>query len=466
MRGTVTFAQASVSAPDADSYSRTGRAQLRCGYAGWSRFAVDLVRGNQMRVLIAAAGVRGDVAPLTGLATAVRAAGHTVTITCNDDHESLVVGCGLEFRPLPGTHGMFDDPRWLQASGGPAWAVTMIRLLAEHLRTVNRAVLAVARRDAPDVLALAGITGACSAHVAEGLGLPGVELQFQPVHPTADFPPSIVAGRSFGRLGNRAAGIATMTGVALVAAGPAREVRRELGLPRLGVREILAGPADARRWPVFYGFSPAVVPRPADWPDRCQVTGYWWPQRPTAWSPPAELEEFLASGAPPVFFGFGDMTPKNPSDFIELATAAGRQAGVRQVIQAEQASPAPAGRPSLGDSIVVGDLPHDWLFPRMAAVVHHAGAGTAAAGLRAGVPAVTVPVVADQLFWAARLAALGVAPPPIPDKRLSVDALVAAIRDSVTRPEYRARAEELRRQLAAEDGAAPVISTLARLGAS
>jgi UDP:flavonoid glycosyltransferase YjiC (YdhE family) len=172
-----------------------------------------------MRVLIATAGVRGDVAPLTGLATAIRAAGHSVTITCNDDHESLVVGCGLEFRPLPGTHGMFDDPRWLRASGGPGWAVTMIRLLAENLRTVNKAVLAVARRDAPDVLALAGITAACGAHVARGLGLPGVELQFQPVHPTADFPPSIVAGRSFGRLGNRAAGIATMTGVALVAAG-------------------------------------------------------------------------------------------------------------------------------------------------------------------------------------------------------------------------------------------------------
>jgi sterol 3beta-glucosyltransferase len=194
------------------------------------------------------------------------------------------------------------------------------------------------------------------------------------------------------------------------------------------------------------------------------VAGYWWPQRPTAWSPPAELEKFLASGAPPVFFGFGDMTPKNARDFIELATAAARQAGVRHVIQADQAGSAPAGRPSPSDSIVVGDLPHDWLFPRMAAVVHHAGGGTTAAGLRAGVPAVTVPVVADQLFWAARLAALGVAPPPLPRRQLSVDSLAAAIREVVTRPSYQKRAEAMSRRLAAEDGAAPVISMLDRLG--
>ena len=134
---------------------------------------------------------------------------------------------------------------------------------------------------------------------------------------------------------------------------------------------------------------------------------------------------------------------------------------MRQVIQAEQTHPAPAGRP--GDSIVIGDLPHDWLFPQMAAVVHHAGAGTAAAGLRAGVPAVTVPVLADQPFYAARLAALGVGPPPIPRRRLTVAALAAAIRDAVARPSYLTRAGALSRRLASEDGAAPVISMLARL---
>jgi sterol 3beta-glucosyltransferase len=426
-------------------------------------FSVDLA-GNEMRVLIATAGARGDVAPLTGLATAIRAAGHSVAITSNDECESLVVGCGLEFRPLPGAHGIFDDPR-LEVSGGPAWAVSMFRLLAENLRTLDKALLAVARQDGPDVLALAGIFAACGYHIAEGLGLPGMELQLQPAYPTAGFPPSSVAGRSFGRLGNLAAGKAMMAGVALVAARPAREIRHELGLPKRTVRDMLSGRPHTLRWPVFHGFSPAVVPRPADWPDRYQVTGYWWPARPTDWSPPAELEDFLGSGLPPVFFGFGSLPPKVTSDLIELSTAAGRQAGVRQVIQAGQTGPTPAGLASRGDSIAVGDVPHDWLFPRMAAVVHRAGAGTTAAVLRAGVPAVTVPVTVDEPFWAARLAALGTGPPPIPHKQLSVAALAAAIREAVTHPSYRTRAEAMSRRLASEDGAAPVISMLARLGA-
>jgi sterol 3beta-glucosyltransferase len=417
-----------------------------------------------MRVLIAMAGARGDVAPFTGLATAIRAAGHSVTIASNDEFESLVVGCGLEFRPLPGTHGVFDDPRLVRVVSGPAAAVGVIRLIAENIRTVHKAVLAVARQDAPDVLVLTGITAAGGYRIAEGLGLPGMDLLVQPVHTTADFPPSIAASRSFGRLGNRVAGMATNTAVAAVG-GLAREVRRELGLPRRGIREALSGEPGDSRWPVFYGFSPAVVPRPADWPDGCQVTGYWWPQRPTGWSPPAELEEFLDLGPPPVFFGLGSLTPVDPEGFIELATAAGRQAGVRQVIQAGQTglAPAAAGRPRSGDSIVIGDVPHDWLFPRMAAVVHHAGGGTMAAGLRAGVPSVTVPVLADQPFWAARLAALGAGPPPIPHKRLSFAARAAAVRDAVTRPSYRTQAGALSRRLASEDGTAPVIKMLARL---
>lgn len=420
-----------------------------------------------MRVLIATAGGRGDVAPFTGLAAAIGAAGHGVTIASNDEYESLVVGCGLEFRPLPGTHGMFDDPRWMQQLGGPASAPKLLRLLAEHLRTLHTAILAVARQDAPDVLALSGVATLGGYQVAEGLGLPGMDLLLQPGHTTADFPPSFVSGgRSFGRLGNRAAGMAMSTAMALAMAGPAREIRRELLLPRRGLREALSGEPQGSRWPVFYGFSPAVVPRPADWPDRCQVTGYWWPQPPVAWRPPAELEEFLNPGPPPVFFGFGDVTPEKTSEFIDLATAAGRQAGVRQVIQAGPTDQALAWRRPSGDSFVVGDLPHDWLFPRMAAVVHHAGAGTAAAGLRAGVPAVTVPVLADQPFYAARLAALGVGPPPIPHKRLTIAALAAAIRDAVAHPSYRTRADALASRLAGEDGTAPVISLLARLGES
>ena len=96
---------------------------------------------------------------------------------------------------------------------------------------------------------------------------------------------------------------------------------------------------------------------------------------------------------------------------------------------------------SVPDNVFVVDAaPHSWLFPRMAAVVHHGGAGTTAEGLRAGVPAVIVPFVFDQPFWGARVKALGLGPEPIPQKKLTADRLAHAIRIAVTDPGMRQRA--------------------------
>jgi len=138
----------------------------------------------------------------------------------------------------------------------------------------------------------------------------------------------------------------------------------------------------------------------------------WWPATDPHWTPPPELTGFLDAGPPPVLITFGSMAVLDASLPTLIGTAL-RRAGVRAIVQAGW------GGLRVGDDGVravsddgvraVGDVPHDWLLPRVAAVVHHAGAGTTAAGLRAGVPAVTVPLIADQPFWAARLTRLGVA---------------------------------------------------------
>ncbi len=388
-----------------------------------------------MRVLIVTVGSRGDVAPFTGLGTALNAAGHSVTIAGYEMFAGLVTGCGLEFRALPGDQRLLDAETWQRGSTGPLGAARLVRLIGDHLREVHTGILAAARAGA-DVLLLTGLSSIGGYHIAEGLGLPSMGLALQPVYPTSEFPPSIVTAHSLGRWGNRAAGRALVLLGAPALAAPVRDLRADLGLPRLGAREAIFGRQDATRWPGFCGFSPAVVPRPADWRDGLEVTGYWWPARPPGWGPPADLENFLSAGPPPVFIGFGSMTPAGVDRLSDLAAAAGRQAGVRMVIQAGRAGLAQAGEPP-GDSIVIGDVPHDWLFPQMAAVVHHAGAGTAAAGLRAGVPAVSVPMVGDQPFWAARLAALGTGPRPIPRRRLTAPALTDAIQEAITRPSYR-----------------------------
>jgi sterol 3beta-glucosyltransferase len=139
--------------------------------------------------------------------------------------------------------------------------------------------------------------------------------------------------------------------------------------------------------------------------------------------------------------------------------AAVKRAGVRAVVQSGWAELETTG----DDVLLVGDLPHDWLFPRMAAVVHHAGAGTTGAGLRAGVPAVPVPVLVDQPFWADRLHRLGVAPHPLPMHELTADNLAGALRSCLDRSTYRERAAELASRIGAEDGPAVVLSLITRL---
>jgi UDP:flavonoid glycosyltransferase YjiC (YdhE family) len=107
--------------------------------------------------------------------------------------------------------------------------------------------------------------------------------------------------------------------------------------------------------------------------------------------------------------------------------------------------------------------PFSWLFPRMAAVVHHGGAGTTAAGLRAGVPSIMTPVFADQPFWGRRVAQLGVGPPPIPLRKLTVDLLAQAIETALSDTAMRQRAAELGAKIQAEDGIGNAISILEKI---
>lgn len=192
------------------------------------------------------------------------------------------------------------------------------------------------------------------------------------------------------------------------------------------------------------------------------MSGYWWPARPEGWQPPPGLVDFLAAGPPPVFIGFGSMAPGQGEQLSQVIADAVTRAGVRAVVQAGW-----AGLTGTGEQILaVGDLPHDWLFPQVAAVVHHAGAGTTGAGLRAGVPAVPVPVLADQPFWAHRLHDLGVAPEPVYFAKLTAEALSGALRECLGEPGYRERAAGLARRIADEDGAAAVLARIERLAAS
>lgn len=201
-----------------------------------------------------------------------------------------------------------------------------------------------------------------------------------------------------------------------------------------------------------------MLPRPPDWRPGLEVVGYWFPPLPHGWTPPDRLVHFLAAGAPPIFFGLGSMASRHGQRLGELAVTAMRRAKLRGIIQAGSAGLSVSD--DQDDVLAIGEIPHQWLFPQMAAVVHHGGAGTTAAALRAGVPAVAVPVQADQPFWAARTVALGTSPGSVPFKQLTAGRLAAAVTAAVAHGPYRQRAAAVAGSIAHEDGCARVVAAV------
>jgi UDP:flavonoid glycosyltransferase YjiC (YdhE family) len=213
--------------------------------------------------------------------------------------------------------------------------------------------------------------------------------------------------------------------------------------------------------PVLYGFSPAVIPPPSDWGANTHVTGYWFVEEAGDWQAPAALLDFLGSGPAPVYIGFGSMSNRDPGETTELIVQALARAGQRAVLLSGWGG---LQKENLPDSILMLDsVPHSWLFPRMSAVVHHGGASTTAAGLKAGVPSVIIPFMGDQPFWGQRVADLGAGPRPIPRKKLTVDNLAAAIREAVTDETMRRRAAILGQQIQKEDGIEAAVAVIGQL---
>ncbi|MFE6222573.1 glycosyltransferase [Streptomyces sp. NPDC057854] len=398
------------------------------------------------------AGSRGDVAPYTGLGAGLVRAGHEVTLATHGVFAPLVAGSGVRFRPLPvDPRAELHSARGRRLHDARTGAGKLVRLAAMARGAADEMTAAVvaAARDA-DVLLVGGSLGPLGYALAEGLAVPALGLHLQPLHPTRAFPAPVLGTRPLGPLGNRLSGRAVMASVDLMFFDTVRSLRRRHGL--------VAARRSRRPRPVLHGFSELVVPRPSDWPGELEVAGYWWPHETGRLSP--ELEDFLDAGPPPVFVGLGSATVPDPERVSGEIVAALRAAKVRGVVQRGWAG---LGVRDGDDVLTVGEVPHSLLFPRTAAVVHHAGAGTTGAALRAGVPSVPVPVQFDAAFWASRLTALGIAPGAVPLRRLTAPALAEGLRRATGDGSHRARARALAGRLAAEDGVAPVLAAIDRL---
>jgi len=230
--------------------------------------------------------------------------------------------------------------------------------------------------------------------------------------------------------------------------------KKHLGLPPTYSADINAEQSK-KKFPVFYAYSDAVFPKPADWPEWYHVTGYWFLDRSPDWQPPADLVAFLADGPPPVYVGFSSVNTRKVQGVTDLILEA--------LVLTKQRGILAAGWSSLQGSALpkgvftIESIPHNWLFPQVAAAIHHGGAGTTAAGLRAGIPNIIIPFAFDNPFWAWRVTELGVSPPGIPHKELGAKRLAHAIDTAIHDEEMKARRVALSQQICKEDGVARAV---------
>lgn len=415
-----------------------------------------------MRVTILALGSRGDVQPHVNLGAGLRRAGHQVRLATFEAFRNLALEADLEFHPIPG-----DVRELVRGPGGQGWIASggnLLRLWNLILRSfgqLRQTLPAYLNRIAwgeTDVLInqLPGCLYGYDLAQRHGIRLyraATIPLARTRTFPMLAFPKAFAGVPGYNALTYRLAEQIVWSGF-----GPSIERWRaeSLNLRRWG----WAGHFDRMeeaRVPILAGISPHVVPRPWDWGEHIHMTGYWYPPEG---GPPSDegLIRFVESGAPPVFFGFGSMSVPDPARATRLLLDAIRTTDRRAILQAGWAG---LGRGELPANVyVIGETDYGWLFPRMSAIVHHGGSGTTAFGLRAGVPAVIVPLAFDQFYWGERVAALGVGPRPIPYRGLTASGLADAIEVAASDGAMRSRAESLAQSLRADVGVGGTIKIL------
>ncbi len=409
-----------------------------------------------MKIAILTIGTQGDVQPFVALGTGLKDAGHEVTIATGKGFERFVTERRLRHVALDvDIFELMQTPEGKAALAGKNLLGTIRKLMPTLRHVLDEEWLAAQGADAivyhPKTLG--------GYHIAEKLDVPAfLSLPVPMYSPTRAFPNPALPVGNLGGLFNKLSYAAFLR---LITAPYHRMINRwRRETLRLPPRSFAASDLRLHGWSVrrMYCYSPHVVPNPADWDGSSTATGYWFLEDQDGWRPPAELVEFLASGPPPVYVGFGSMAGRDPEKTTAVVLAALKDSGQRGVLATGWGGISSSDVP---DTVfVLGSAPHHWLFPRMAALVHHGGAGTTGVGLRAGKPTIICPFFGDQPFWGRRVAALGVGPKPIPQRRFTADRLAQVIHLATTDDGMQRHAADLGEKIRAEQGVARAVGII------
>ncbi|KAF9542052.1 Sterol 3-beta-glucosyltransferase [Mortierella hygrophila] len=416
-------------------------------------------------------GSRGDVQPYIAFCKRLMQDGHSCRIATHGEYKDWVESHGIEFGHIGGDPGELIE---LCVENG-MFTVSFMREALKRFRGWLGDLMETAWTacQGTDVL-IESPSAMVGIHIAEALEIPYFRAFPFPWTRTRSFPhPFAVAERNLGR-GYNYMTFAMMDQV--LWKGISRQINkwRKNGL---GLTPTTAEKMEAHRVPCLYSWSPHLLPAPMDWHSWVHVTGYWFLDNPNLnWSPPGGLKEFLEADPvnKPIYIGFGSMVVSDPEEMTKIIVDSVIQAGVRAIISkgwsdklssSEKDGPVAVVKKEEGNSkdkekvypsnvYMLKSVPHDWLFPRLAGAVHHGGAGTTAAGLRAGIPIVIKPYFGDQYFWAQRVEEAGVG---VWCHDLTVKKLSAALTAITTDEKMIKKAQLMGERIRAEDGVGTAI---------
>jgi sterol 3beta-glucosyltransferase len=377
-----------------------------------------------MQIILTNLGSVGDVQPLLALAEELRKNGHQPVMALAPLFGPRVSGLGFEYVPLgPALDFPEIDRRAIAA---------LMRGVAPH--EVMRESLSLLEAMLPDLLDT--LLRLCRN--ADLLVSGHLQPAAQMVHELTQIPFVSVQVNHFG--GRRALAEREALG------GVVNAFRRRHGLAPLA--DPLHSDANSPQL-ALYAISRHLGITTGGWPEHYHLTGFFFLDE-EGWQPPTDLVDFLAAGEAPLVFSFSSLSHEDPAAVTEMILAAVRRTGRRAIIQKGWSGLADGEMPR--EVHAAGFVPHAWLFPRAACVIHHGGAQTSAAVFRAGVPAVVVPHVRDQPIWAALSRDLGISGPPLPSSDLSSESLAAAIESTMENPVHREAAAALSVKVRGEQG--------------
>lgn len=405
-----------------------------------------------MKITLFAAGSRGDIQPCIAVGKGLQNAGYQVRIAAPQDFGDWISSHNIDFHPLTGDVQKImagDTGREFMESGGrnPFKSIAAMRTMLEPVVSQMTDDAYLACRDADGLICL-GVLSAFGQAIAESLEIPLIHIEPTPLLPSRNFPaPAWPIQHNLGGWHNFFSGWLMLRVVWLWYSPFVNDFRKRLGLKSVRYADMYRA---LQTTPMISAYSPQIMPHANDWPAHIHITGYAFLDPTSDWQPSKELDQFLSAGTPPVYFGFGSMAGRNPEKLAETILSALAMSGQRGVLLTGWGGLQIENIPE--NVFVLDSAPHGWLFPRVAAVVHHGGAGTTAEGLRAGVPSIIVPFAFDQSFWGTRIAKLGLGPTPIPQKKLSAARLAEAIGEAVTNKDMLQKAAAVGKSIRGEMG--------------